>query len=52
MDRSDAAHPISVILDGSNYILWAQAMTGFLQGKKLWRVITGAVPKPTQETEE
>lgn len=52
MEKIDAAQPISITLDGSNYILWAQAMTSFLKGKKLWRIITGDVIKPVQAAEE
>ncbi|KAF7137487.1 hypothetical protein RHSIM_Rhsim07G0087400 [Rhododendron simsii] len=52
MERTDAAQPISITLDGSNYILWAQAMTSFLKGKKLWRIITGDVIKPVKAPEE
>ncbi|KAH7845757.1 hypothetical protein Vadar_005655 [Vaccinium darrowii] len=46
MERSDAAQPISITLDGTNYVLWAQAMSSFIKGKKLWRIITGDVVKP------
>ncbi|KAF7144159.1 hypothetical protein RHSIM_Rhsim05G0139800 [Rhododendron simsii] len=52
MEKIDAAQPISITLDGSNYILWAQAMTSFLKGKKLWRIITGDVIKPVKAPEE
>ncbi|CAL5399137.1 unnamed protein product [Camellia sinensis] len=53
MDRLDSSnHPISVVLDGTNYVLWAQAMSGFLKGKKLWRIITGDVCKPIPATTE
>ncbi|KAF7153584.1 hypothetical protein RHSIM_Rhsim01G0194900 [Rhododendron simsii] len=52
MERTDVAQPISITLDGSNYILWAQAMTSFLKGKKLWRIITGDVIKPVKAPEE
>ncbi|XP_028053745.1 uncharacterized protein LOC114258087 [Camellia sinensis] len=52
MDRPDASHPISVILDGSNYVLWAQAMSSFLKGKKLWRIITGDITQPVKDTAE
>ena len=50
MDRHDASHPISVILNGSNYVLWAQAMSSFLKGKKLWRIVTGDVTKPVKDS--
>ena len=52
MDRPDASHPIFVILDGSNYVLWAQAMSSFLKGKKLWRIITGDITQPVKDTAE
>ncbi|KAF7123618.1 hypothetical protein RHSIM_Rhsim12G0018900 [Rhododendron simsii] len=52
MEKMDAGQPISITLDGSNYILWAQAMTSFLKGKKLWRIITGDVIKPVKAPEE
>lgn len=52
MDRSDASQPISVTLDGTNFVLWAQAMSSFLKGKKLWRVIAGEVIKPTRGATE
>ncbi|KAK3003862.1 hypothetical protein RJ639_019499 [Escallonia herrerae] len=44
----DPAQPISIILDGSNYILWAQAMRSFIKGKKLWRYLTGDITIPVQ----
>ncbi|KAG5554787.1 hypothetical protein RHGRI_012369 [Rhododendron griersonianum] len=53
MQRLDsAAQPISITLDGTNYVLWAQAMSSFLKGKKLWRVITGDIIKPKKEAIE
>ncbi|KAF7145556.1 hypothetical protein RHSIM_Rhsim04G0107400 [Rhododendron simsii] len=52
MQRLDSAQPISITLDGTNYVLWAQAMSSFLRGKKLWRVITGDIIKPTKEATE
>jgi hypothetical protein len=39
-------HPINVILDGSNYSMWAQNIEVFLKGRRLWRYVTGAIPKP------
>ncbi|XP_059639814.1 uncharacterized protein LOC132282224 [Cornus florida] len=53
MDRSEISHPIGTTLEGcSNYILWSQAMSSFLKGKKLWRIITGDLFEPVQvETE-
>jgi hypothetical protein len=45
-------HPIDVILDGSNYSMWAQNMEVFLKKRRLWRYVTGAVPKPVQKDNE
>lgn len=44
--------PINVILDGSNYSMWAQNMDVFLKGRQLWRYVTGAVPKPIHKDNE
>lgn len=52
MDRHDASRPISIILDGSNYVLWAQAMSSFLKGRKIWLIITGDVTKLVKEATE
>ncbi|KAK2965341.1 hypothetical protein RJ640_013804 [Escallonia rubra] len=48
----DPAQPISIILDGSNYILWAQAMRSFIKGKKLWRYLTGDITIPVKTADE
>ncbi|KAK2981526.1 hypothetical protein RJ640_023548 [Escallonia rubra] len=48
----DPAQPISIILDGSNYILWAQAMHSFIKGKKLWRYLTGDITIPVKTADE
>ncbi|KAL5762227.1 hypothetical protein ACOSP7_018491 [Xanthoceras sorbifolium] len=50
--KMDVSQPIQVILDGPNYILWAQAMQSFLKGRKLWRYVTGDIPKPVRTTTE
>jgi hypothetical protein len=40
-------HPITVILDGpTSYHAWSQNMTVFLKGRRLWRYVTGDIPKP------
>lgn len=44
--------PIDVILDGSNYSMWAQKIEVFLKGRRLWRYVTGVVPKPMQKDNE
>ena len=43
--------PIDHILDGSNYSMWSQNMEVFLKGRRLWRYVSGAAPKP-EETED
>jgi hypothetical protein len=40
-------HPIIVILDGpASYHAWSQNMIVFLKGRRLWRYVTGDIPKP------
>ncbi|KAL5804741.1 hypothetical protein ACOSQ3_031541 [Xanthoceras sorbifolium] len=39
--------PITIVLDGpTSYHAWSQNMTVFLKGCKLWRYVTGSIPKP------
>ena len=52
MDRQEVSRPISIILTRPNYIHWAQAMTSFLQGRRVWRIITGEVTEPTRKKDE
>ena len=52
MDRLDSAHPIAITMDGPNYIVWAQSMSSFLKGRKLWRYVTGNITEPVQATGE
>ncbi|XP_038705337.1 uncharacterized protein LOC120001138 [Tripterygium wilfordii] len=52
MDRPDASQPIVIIMNGSNYIPWAQAMTSFLKGRRLWRYITVDITKPKPKDKE
>ena len=43
----DIIRPITIMLDGStSYHAWSQNMTVFLRGRKLWRYVTGSIPKP------
>uniref|UniRef100_A0A2N9EDP9 Integrase catalytic domain-containing protein n=1 Tax=Fagus sylvatica TaxID=28930 RepID=A0A2N9EDP9_FAGSY len=43
----EITHPITVILDGpTSYHSWSQTMTVFLKGHRLWRYVTGDIPKP------
>ncbi|GAV77125.1 UBN2_3 domain-containing protein [Cephalotus follicularis] len=44
--HNDPTQPIIIILDGPNYLRWSSAMTSFLKGKKLWRIVTGDKPAP------
>ena len=52
MDRTKVTRPISIILNGLNYIHWAQAMTSFLQARRVWRIVTGEVKAPVQKKDE
>lgn len=52
MKKSDVSHPIHVIVNGHNYIPWAQAMRSFLKGCRLWRYITGTIVQPAKKKEE
>ena len=43
----DIIRPITIMLDGpTSYHAWSQNMTIFLKGHKLWRYVTGSIPKP------
>ncbi|KAA8550319.1 hypothetical protein F0562_002003 [Nyssa sinensis] len=44
--------PIDIILDGSNYIMWAQNMEVFLKGRRLWRYVTSDLATQTQKASE
>ncbi|KAJ6392554.1 hypothetical protein OIU84_026837 [Salix udensis] len=52
MEKSGISQPIATVLSGSNYNLWIQGMKSFLIGRKLWRIITGDITKPTKEQDE
>ena len=46
-NKQDIIRPITVILDGpTSYHAWSQNMTVFLKGHRLWRYVTGDIPKP------
>jgi hypothetical protein len=51
MAQSEISKPIHVILDGDNYSLWAQGMSSFLKGCKLWLYVTGQRYPPKQQKE-
>jgi hypothetical protein len=42
----EITHPITIILDGpTSYHAWSQNMIVFLKGRRLWRYVTGDIPK-------
>uniref|UniRef100_A0A2N9EUE1 Integrase catalytic domain-containing protein n=1 Tax=Fagus sylvatica TaxID=28930 RepID=A0A2N9EUE1_FAGSY len=44
--------PITIILDGpASYHAWSQNMTVFLKGRRLWRYVTGDIPKPVPRSD-
>ena len=46
-NERDIICSITIILDGpTSYHAWSQNMTVFLKGRKLWRYVTGSIPKP------
>ena len=46
-NERDRIYPITIMLDGpTSYHAWSQNMTVFLKGHKLWRDVTGSIPKP------
>ncbi|TYK10332.1 Retrovirus-related Pol polyprotein from transposon TNT 1-94 [Cucumis melo var. makuwa] len=52
MEKSEIARLISTILDDSNYITYTNQMKSFLIGRKLWRIVTGDITKPTKQDKE
>ena len=46
-NEQDIIRPITIMLDDpTSYHAWSQNMTVFLKGRKLWRYMTGSIPKP------
>ena len=46
-NERDIICPITIMLNGpTSYHAWSQNMTVFLKGRKLWRYVTGSIPKP------
>ena len=46
-NKRDIIRPITIMLDGPiSYHAWSQNITVFLKGRKLWRYVTGSIPKP------
>jgi hypothetical protein len=53
MEKTEIVKPITTTLTGQpNYNIWVQGMKSFLIGRKLWRIVTGDVVKPTREKDE
>ncbi|GAV66568.1 LOW QUALITY PROTEIN: UBN2_3 domain-containing protein, partial [Cephalotus follicularis] len=48
----DLAQPITIILDGPNYLRWSSAMKRFLKGRKLWHIVTGDKYAPVKRQDE
>ncbi|GAV70072.1 UBN2_3 domain-containing protein, partial [Cephalotus follicularis] len=48
----DSAQPITIILDGPNYLRWSSAMKSFLKGRKLWRIVIGDKSTPVKRQDE
>ena len=43
----DIIRPITITLDGpTSYHAWSQKIIVFLKSRKLWRYVTGSIPKP------
>ncbi|GAU28444.1 hypothetical protein TSUD_54950 [Trifolium subterraneum] len=52
MEKSEVTRPITIILDSSTYDQWAEAISGFLKGRRLWRYVTGDKKCPTKSANE
>ncbi|KAJ2931789.1 hypothetical protein H1R20_g5305, partial [Candolleomyces eurysporus] len=50
--KTDAAYNAVPILDGSNYVRWAQTMELYLLSKSMWQLVDGKVTKPTSPDEK
>ena len=45
-NERDIIRPITIMLDGpTSYHVWSQNITVFLKDRKLWRYVTGSIPK-------
>lgn len=45
-------NPINLILNDINYVIWAQEIFSFLNGKKLWWYIIGDIPQPLKSEDK
>ena len=52
MEKSDISRPISITLNGTNFLYWAQVMTSFLKSRRVWRIITREVTAPNRKDGE
>lgn len=52
MEKSEAAQPIHTVLNGPNYLLWAEEISSFLKGRKLWKFVSGTMKEPVQLEKE
>ena len=52
MENTETSSPISITLNGLDYIHWAQAMTNFLKARRVWRIIIGEITEPVQKQGE
>ena len=52
MDKQESIQSVRVILDGTNYVSWSNALSGFIKGRRLWRVITGVHTIPIKREGE
>ncbi|GAV63435.1 UBN2_3 domain-containing protein, partial [Cephalotus follicularis] len=48
----DPAQPITIILDGPNYLRWSSAMKSFLKGRKLRHIVIGDKHVPVKRQDE
>ncbi|CAK8566890.1 unnamed protein product [Lathyrus sativus] len=52
MEKYMVIRPIPIILDGSNYNQWTEAISEFLKGRLLWRYVTGDKKCPMRSFDE
>ena len=52
MEKSDVAQPIPIVLNGSNYTHWVEAICSFLKGRKLWKYVISDIKSPTKAKDE
>ncbi|XP_072058111.1 uncharacterized protein [Arachis hypogaea] len=52
MEKPEVFQPIPVILNGSDYTHWVEAMREFFKGRKLWRYVTNGTSKSKEDVEK